>query len=86
MPALALAMNRDDEHESTAAPGSPSGRRGPALSGLEAGYTLLAAVGLGLAVGAGIDHLAGTWPWGLVAGSAFFIVAGLYQVVKDHLR
>lgn len=56
------------------------------MSGLHAGYTLTAAVLIGLAAGYGIDRWLDSMPWGMVGGAAFFILAGLYQVVKEHSR
>ncbi|TVR13960.1 MAG: AtpZ/AtpI family protein [Planctomycetota bacterium] len=62
----------------------PTPRPGQTMSGLHAGYTLAAAVLIGLCVGYGIDHWLESLPWGMVGATAFFIVAGLYQVVKEH--
>ena len=52
------------------------------FQGLHAGYVLIASVLVGLSIGYGIDWLFDSMPWGIIGGSLFFIVAGLFQVVK----
>lgn len=80
----------DREQSAAASPSDPEGegegrpRPQQAMSGLHAGYTLAAAVLIGLAAGYGIDRWLDSLPWGMVGATAFFIVAGLYQVVKEH--
>ena len=56
------------------------------FQGLHAGYTLVASVLLGLGLGYGIDVMADSFPWGMIGGALFFIVAGLYQVVKEFTK
>lgn len=51
---------------------------------LNVGYTLLAAIAVGWVIGWWIDDLAGTAPLWTVIMIAAFIVAGLYQVVKEY--
>lgn len=53
------------------------------MQGLHLGYVLVASVLIGLLIGYGIDLWLESSPWGMIAGSLFFIVAGLYQVVKE---
>ena len=53
------------------------------LSGLHTGYTLVASVIIGLGLGYWIDTSFGTQPWWTVGGALLFIIAGLYQVVKE---
>ena len=48
-----------------------------------AGYTLLASVLLGLGLGYAVDVWLDTTPACTVGGALLFIVAGLYQVVKE---
>ena len=56
------------------------------FQGLHAGYVLIASVLLGLGLGYGLDLLIDSFPWGMIGGAAFFIVAGLYQVVKEFTK
>lgn len=50
------------------------------------GSTLLASLLLGLGVGWMIDRSCDSFPWGMTISSLVFIIAGLYQVVKEVLR
>jgi F0F1-type ATP synthase assembly protein I len=58
--------------------------RRSAMSGLGAGYTLLGAVGMGLMIGYAIDRWTQTVPVWTAIMAGVFIIAGLYQVVKEH--
>lgn len=60
--------------------------RGSAFAGVNAGYTLVAAVLVGLGIGYAVDQAWQTAPWGMAGGALLFIVAGLYQVVKENWR
>ena len=67
--------------------GKGQGSRSPSPhASLNAGYTLLASVIIGLGLGYAVDVWLETAPWCSVGGAALFIVAGLYQVVKEAQR
>jgi F0F1-type ATP synthase assembly protein I len=51
---------------------------------LNVGYTLLAAIAVGWGIGWWIDDAAGTEPLWTVIMIAVFLVAGLYQIVKEY--
>jgi len=63
----------DHEHGSDPSP----------LRGIEVGYTLVAAIGLGFAVGWSLDRWLDSEPIALISCMLLFLVAGLYQVVKE---
>lgn len=65
----------DDRHKD----GEPS-----PLAAAGAGYMLLASVLVGFGLGWGLDVWLATRPWGMVICTLVFILAGLYQVVKEH--
>lgn len=54
-------------------------RSGPAAG---AAYTLVGALLLMGAVGYGVDHWAGTEPWGVLVGLLLGMVVGFYELVK----
>ena len=68
---------------SSAASNESSAAQGGEFRGLHAGYVLIASILLGLGLGYCLDLWLESFPWGMVGGAAFFIVAGLYQVVKE---
>jgi F0F1-type ATP synthase assembly protein I len=77
--------SRQDTVE-TAPDAPPSPRRASPHANLNAGYTLVASVILGLGLGYAVDLWLDTAPWCSVGGALLFIVAGLYQVVKEAQR
>ena len=54
--------------------------------GMNAGYTMLASVILGLGLGYALDLWLESLPWCTVFGALLFILAGLYQVIKEVQR
>ena len=74
----------DQDRSDQQAPTEPS--QGGYHKGLAAGYTLAGGLVVGLGIGYAIDAAAGTKPLWTVCGAILFMLAGLYQVVKDSLR
>jgi len=71
---------RDPDEDSSRSDKSGFGK------GLASGYLLAGALVVGLLIGLGIDQAFGTDPlWTLICSIAF-LLAGLYQVVKDALK
>lgn len=58
-------------------------RSGPAAA---AGYTLIAAIGLGGGAGYALDAWRGTSPWFLVSGLLLGIVVGFYELARVVFR
>jgi len=61
-------------------------QHGSSGRGLAAGYTLVGALVVGLGIGYVIDVAADTQPLWTVCGAILFMLAGLYQVVRDNLK
>lgn len=80
-----------DDKTAASVPSQPAGQpddetsTGPAdwRRGMTVGYTMLASVLLGLGLGYALDMWFGTMPGCTIGGALLFIVAGLYQVVKE---
>lgn len=49
-------------------------------------YSLIGAIGVMTAVGYGLDHWLGTWPWLLVGGMLFGVATGFYLLAKEVWR
>jgi F0F1-type ATP synthase assembly protein I len=49
-------------------------------------YSLIGAIGVMTAVGYGLDHWLGTWPWFLVGGMLFGVATGFYLLAKEVWR
>lgn len=88
-----VLWQREGDEAEPAAPASddaqpthPSTVGSNGMQGLHAGYVLAASVLIGLGIGYGIDLWLDSLPWGMVGGALFFIIAGLYQVVKEFQR
>lgn len=54
--------------------------------GLATGYTLAGGLVVGLGIGWVIDASFDTKPLWTICGALLFMLAGLYQVVKDNLK
>ncbi|MDA3963782.1 MAG: AtpZ/AtpI family protein [Planctomycetota bacterium] len=63
---------------------SPKG--GSHARGLVAGYTLGGGLVVGLVIGYALDSHFGTKPLWTVSTALLFMLAGLYQVVKDNIK
>jgi F0F1-type ATP synthase assembly protein I len=80
---VAAVDGRQDEQHAERGDTPPA--RQP-LSGLAAGYILVGALVIGFVIGWLIDRRFDTAPWWTVGLTAAFIVAGLYQVVKEYSK
>jgi F0F1-type ATP synthase assembly protein I len=53
------------------------------MSAMNVGYTMLASILVGIGIGYSLDVWLDQLPWWTIGCSSFFIIAGLYQVVKE---
>ena len=62
---------------------STAQKAGPAAT---ISYSLIGAIGVMTAVGYGLDHWLGTWPWLLIGGMLFGVATGFYLLAKEVWR
>ena len=69
------------EAEARARPGQPNANGGEG-TGMAMGIEFTGAVLVAAFLGWGVDHFAGTSPWGLMAGFVLGFATGVYSLIK----
>jgi len=81
-------MSHDDDRDAPEAAepddAQPSSR-GP-LAGMAAPYIMIGAFATGMLIGYLIDQALGTTPWWAVGMTGFFLVVGIYHMIRDSQR